>query len=214
MSREWDGDRAGGGLDLDGGEAVLLLSPTNAPAGEERCVDLLTVEEPDRENLLVVTVTGSADDRLDAWRRHARERLPRRTAVVSVGESTRSAAAGSEGATTHLPGTGVSVETVANPGDLTGVGMRLSERLRGWADHDERTVVCFHSIDPLLQYVDLSRLFRFLHVLTGRLRTIGAVAHFHLDPSAHDPQTVDILLHLFDAAVEVDGSGRTTIRGG
>jgi hypothetical protein len=213
MSGEWDDERAGGGLDLDGGETVLLLSPTNAPAGEERCVDLLTVAEPDRENLLLVTVTGSADDRLDAWRLHAGERLPRRTAVLSVGESTRSAAVGG-GGESHLPGTGVSVETVSNPGDLTGVGMRLSERLRTWADSDGRTVVCFHSIDPLLQYVDLSRLFRFLHVLTGRLRTIGAVAHFHLDPSAHDPQTVDTLLHLFDAAVEVDEDGRTTVRGG
>lgn len=206
-----------GEVDVDDGTAVLLLAPANSPVGEECCVDLLTVESPERENLLVVAVAESVDDRIDAWRRHAGDQLPRRTAVVSVGGSTRSATGADAGGGADgsvLPGTGVAVETVANPGDLTGIGIRLSERLGAWADDDARTVVCVHSLDALLQYADLQRLFRFLHVLTGRLRTIGAVAHFHLDPSAHDQQTLATLLQLFDAAVEVDDEGETTVRQG
>lgn len=201
-----------GELDVEDGTAVLLLAPANSPVGEECCVDLLTVAAPERENLLVVT-TGSVDDRVDAVCRRTGGRLPRRTAVVSVGGSTRSAAGADVGGGPLL-GTDVVVETVANPGDLTGIGMRVSEHLGAWTDDDARTVVCVDSLDALLQHADLSRLFRFLHVLTGRLRTTGAVAHCHLDPTAHDAQTVDTLLQLFDAAVEVDDEGETSVRQG
>ena len=75
------------------------------------------------------------------------------------------------------------------------------------ADENEHIAVCFNSITSLLQYADLQRGFRFLHVVTGRVKTVGGVGHFHIDPDAHDAQTLATLKGLFDAVVEVNDDG-------
>ncbi|GGL64608.1 hypothetical protein GCM10009039_23180 [Halocalculus aciditolerans] len=48
----------------------------------------------------------------------------------------------------------------------------------------------------------MERAFQFLHVMTVKLSREGAVAHYHLDPDAHDKQTVGTLTQLFDAVLE------------
>lgn len=100
---------------------------------------------------------------------------------------------------TGLPD-GVSATTV-NPTDLTGIGMKLTQYLTDWGQ-TEATTVCFDSITELLQYTDLKSLFRFLRVVTRRIEYVGGVAHFHMDPSAHDRQTLATMSSLFDAVVE------------
>jgi len=105
------------------------------------------------------------------------------------------------------------VETISDPGDLIGLGIAISKYLSNWEGSPNQTVVCFHSLTPLLQYGNLQRVFRFLHVLTGPLKSIDAVAHFHLDPHAHDEQTINTLSQLFDVIVEHD-NGDYTVRTG
>jgi hypothetical protein len=73
------------------------------------------------------------------------------------------------------------------------------------------TMVSFDSLTSLLQYVELQRAFRFLHVLANRVKTAGAVAHFHMDPGAHDEQAMATLSSLFDAVAEFD-DGEWSIR--
>jgi hypothetical protein len=94
------------------------------------------------------------------------------------------------------------VAQVADPGDLQRLGLTISDHLAG-LDTDERTTLCFHSLSALLQYVDLRRGYRFLHTLIGRLDSVEASSHYHLDPEAHDEQTVATLRPLFDAVVDV-----------
>jgi hypothetical protein len=65
--------------------------------------------------------------------------------------------------------------------------------------------VCFGSLTKLLQYVDLKTAFRFLHVMTRQVKQVGAVAHFHIAPDAHDEQTLATIQSLFDRIVD----GRT-----
>jgi hypothetical protein len=52
----------------------------------------------------------------------------------------------------------------------------------------------------MLQYVELDQAFRFLHVVTDRLADADAMAHFHVDPGAHDDETIETLTSLFDGA--------------
>jgi hypothetical protein len=78
-------------------------------------------------------------------------------------------------------------------------------------DEDEHIVFCFDGVTSLLQYADLQRAFRFLHVVTGRVKTVGGVGHYHLDPEAHDTQTLATLKGLFDAVIEVEDDGTWTI---
>lgn len=64
--------------------------------------------------------------------------------------------------------------------------------------------MCFHSITALLQYADLSCVFRFLHVLTRHVDTVDGVAHYHIDPTAHDAQTLATIETLFDTVIEYE----------
>lgn len=188
---------------------ILLLTSTLGSADGKACIDLLTVTEPDRENVLSITFTQSADDRLSLWQSYVPD-LPAHAGIITVDVLTRSASTNDAPPAQNIP-TPIAVESVSDPGDLTGLGIAISEFLSNWEGAPNQTVVCFHSLTPLLQYADLQRVFRFLHVLTGRLESAGAVAHFHLDPHAHDEQTLGTLSQLFDVVVEHD-AGDYTVR--
>jgi hypothetical protein len=94
---------------------------------------------------------------------------------------------------------------------LTGLGIQISEILQQWQNNDNRSVACFHSLTALLQYSDVQTVYKFLHVLTGRFATAGVAAHFHLDPGAHDDQTINTLKSLFDGIAEF-GDGEWSVR--
>lgn len=183
---------------LGDASTVLLLARAVSDDENAACTALLTVEPPEREAVMVITFTQSPADRLDIWQRHVDE-LPATFGVIGVGERSRDARTPD-----HAD---VTVKTIRTPGDLTGVGVAVSELTGEWIQEAHRPVVCFHSVTVLLQYADLQQAFRFLHTLTGRLEEIDAVAHFHLDPSAHDEQTLKTLRPLFDAVVEVPVEG-------
>ncbi|WP_144904996.1 DUF7504 family protein [Halobellus captivus] len=92
------------------------------------------------------------------------------------------------------------VETVANPSNLTGVGMKSTPYISDWTN----PIVAVDSLTVLLQYADSQSVYRFLHVLTTRLRAADATGLFFLDPMVHDDQTVELLKTLFDAVVECE----------
>lgn len=181
---------------------VLLLVPSMDARNEEACTSLLTVPDPGESNVLNVTFGGSPDDRIEIWRRHVGDELPAKAAIVSVGEGNRSAVAARTGAERFEDR--VALEFVSDPGDLTGLGMRITERLGEWDGDGNRNVACFHSLTALLQYADLERSYRFLHVLTGHFESSDTLAHYHMDPGAHDEQTINTMKTLMDAVIEVD----------
>ena len=96
------------------------------------------------------------------------------------------------------------VEYVSSPADLTGIGIGVSEQLRRFgAEGADGTRICFYSMSTLLMYAELETVFRFLHVLSGRVDSIGALALFALDPTIHAESTVNTLKQLFDGIIEV-----------
>ena len=202
METEGHDERASLHDEVEPGACVLFLAPSLHTGTEDGCLDLLSLDAPAEQNVLWVTYTRSPDDCVQDWMAHA-DAEPGNVQFVNVGETTRSASARTgDGASSAV--SWQAVETLANPGDLTGLGIKLSEVLKQWEDNDNRTVACFDSLTALLQYADLQRAFRFLHVVTGRVKTAEGVGHYHLDPEAHDRQTLATLKGLFDAVVEVD----------
>lgn len=106
-------------------------------------------------------------------------------------------------ATTHIdrePEISFRSTTVADPGDLTGLGIRIGECLEAW-EH-QPAVVTFDSVTTMLQYADTKRVFQFLHVLTSRLENAGVMSVFYMDPEAHDDQTVSTIRSLFQSVYE------------
>lgn len=195
----------------EGGGSVLLLAPALDRRTEAACTELSCPHEPSEVKLLCVSLDGSVDDVLDRWNRHLGS-PPGRLAVVTTGDGIRSTEAVS-GGDAPIPGEGgtpvaeaVSTTFVSDAGDLTGLGIKVSQCLSAW-DGEDDLAVCVRSLTTLLQFSELKRVFRFVHVLTQRLKSAGAVAHFHMDPAAHDGQTLATLESLFDAVYELDADG-------
>jgi hypothetical protein len=189
--------------ELDDAANILLLAPSMGRHGRDGGMEMLARTAPEQTNVLAVTYTETATEFAERWNERCGAN-PARGGVVAVGES--------EG---HIDNPAWAVRTVENPSDLTGVGIELSELLSGMANaagEEEHIAVCFNSITSLLQYADVQRAFRFLHVVTGRVKTVGGVGHYHIDPEAHDRKTLATLKGLFDAVVEIDEDGNWDIQ--
>lgn len=186
-------------LDASGGPSgrnELLLSPTTMDRADQACAEQLRRPDGGPGAVVLVTLTDSPDERLRFLRDHDAE-SPASVSVVCAGESRRG------GSVTSQHGT---VRTVKDPGDLARLGVGISDALAEGGD-GYSTTVCFHSVTALLQFAELPRVFRFLYTLAGRVASSGARAHYHLDPNAHDEQTVTTLTPLFDSVVEVTEDG-------
>lgn len=190
---------------LAGVNNTLLLAPSFVGDEEGTCIDLLRQGPSEAQNVLLVSYTKSPDAQLRRWREHT-DGQPANLGIVTVEDSTRSVAAvGGDAAMGAAAGPNGPVETVSSPNDLTGLGIRITEFLTNWNGSEDGgdIAVCFDSLTALLQYVELETAYEFLHIITGRLTAVDATAHFHMDPGAHDDQTIESIVSLMDAAVEV-----------
>jgi hypothetical protein len=178
---------------------VLLRAPTLSDAKQSICPSL---HADDDVNLCVVSLSGTPDRILDTWGRYGG--LPSKVGIVTADETRSAAAADTPSAMVGPDGTTVSTTTVSEPGDLTGIGIKVGQCLSAWRDDDATTVVCFDSLTTLLQYADLQRVFRFLHMLTRQIENTGALGSFHIDPAAHDDRAVSTVENLFSDQFEYD----------
>ena len=187
------------GVDLEGTSNILVLVTSLDDTARESYYETLLPDEPSEVDVLAVDYRRTPDQYLDEWERYVDDQ-PRRCGIVRVDEST-----GSDGDETEVgPG---AVAAVESPTDLTGLGIKVGNYLENYGSSD--TVVTYDSLTMLLQYVELERAFRFLHVLTNRVQDADAVAHYHMDPKAHDEQVMATLSSLFDAVAKFeDGEWR------
>lgn len=92
------------------------------------------------------------------------------------------------------------VRYVGSPGEVTDLGIRVGGYLRDLARRGlpgRRVGVV--SLSTMLMYVELRRLFRFVHVLTGKVQATDSLGVAVLQPS--DPAALDRLAPLFDGVV-------------
>lgn len=160
---------------------------------------LATADSVDETNVLLVTY-GYGHDRL---RRMWHERVvdqPAAFGTICIGNAT-----GVGVTETVKPvskrGRDIAV-TIGSPNHLVELGITISLYLEDWTAG--RTIVCFHSLEALLATTDTETAFRFLHVLTGRITSAGAVGRFSLDPDALDERTGRTLEPMFDVVSSVE----------
>jgi hypothetical protein len=176
------------------GTNVLVLAPSLSDEKAGTCQELLDGEPLAELDVLRITYSDAPEELVAEWRDHHGE-LPGRMGIIVVGDQP-----GGHGGDAALP-EDVFV-TTANPNDITGLGMRLNNYLND-GEPDSQLVVCFDSITEMLQFAEMQPVFKFLHMFVGQLRDVDAIGHFHLDPGAHDNQTVSRLKPLFDDAVDL-----------
>lgn len=174
--------------DADG--SVLVTASSGDRPGGDLCIEAVA-SAPGETDALVVALTSTPNRWLERYRARV-DRPPANLGFVTTEDTVR-ASRDSEG--------DIAVRTVSNPGDLTGLGMAISDYLSEWHGDGNRLVVCLGRLTPLFQYTDMTRLYRFLHVITQRIKHAGGVAYLYLDPAAHDEKTVATLRSLADHIV-------------
>ncbi len=179
---------------IDGAATVLLERPSMG-GDRDVCTGLLTrdVSEP---SVLFVSFMRQANACIDQW--ETTGEAATNLGVIAVGD------AGGGGTSRN----DAVVESVSSASDLTGLGIKIGQFLSEW---DSPIVICFDSITSMLQYVDFETAYEFLHAISGQVKAADARAHFHIDPGAHDRQTLDGITTLFDASISV-GDGEPTAR--
>lgn len=194
-------DRAGIGsapadlLDRIGGARNVLLDlPATAPAETAACSRLLPRVAPAHADVIQISYTRSPASCVDDWQAETPQ-IPDRHLVVAVGDRASPLTDPSELATEPT------VETVSDPRDFTSLGVVLTDTLDRWDGSSNQVAVCFDSLTALLESADSQQVFRFLHVLTSQFAHADALAHYHIDSTAHESRTVNSLRPLFDAVV-------------
>lgn len=197
---------------LRGVANVLVLSDgLDSDARASYYETLLPADPPDLR-VFAIEYQRGPDGWLEEWRTHVGT-PPAESTIVSVDDCTRSAATGGGPAVYDRDGTGSAVSVVESPDDLTGLGITVGGHLEQWEGGEGPALLTLDSLTVLLQYVDLKRAFRFLHVVVNRVEGVGAAGHYHMDPAAHDERTVATLASVFDAvARHEDGEWTFTTR--
>lgn len=210
-------DRSGLSGDLEPPAVLLLELPRFDDRDTASCLDLLTAEAPAAERLLIVSVTETIGKTHRRWDDHVGEH-PAAFSVVSASFAENAPGTGARGAGPpddggdESPGPDAEPSDAAwlttyhvdDPGDLTGLGVTISNQLAEWADAEEQVVVCFRSLTTTLQYVSTPELVRFLSELRKHLEAAGAIAHFHVDPQAVEEQTLAAIRSVVDGTVVDD----------
>ena len=98
------------------------------------------------------------------------------------------------------------VKFASSPSDMTGVGVKVSSLLEKFRDKrgNKGNRVLVDSVSTLLMYSNLETVFRFLHVFTGRIRSIDGLGIFVIDSGMHDEKDYLTLRQLFDGVVEIE----------
>jgi KaiC/GvpD/RAD55 family RecA-like ATPase len=107
----------------------------------------------------------------------------------------------------------------SSPNDLTGMGISTGNALSAIYATGDRPRIVVDSLSTLLQYNSLERVYRFLHVMNGRVCAVDGVTIQIIHADAHTDREVATLAHLFDSVVDVtdgtsDGTDAVDVRTG
>lgn len=111
------------------------------------------------------------------------------------------------------------VEYANSPDNLTRIGVKFTDIVEVFQEHpiDGQTGVGVHSLSQLLMHSDLKKVYQFLQVLTGQIRSAGWFGAAVIDISDSDDERYETLSHHFDGMVETRendaGSREYRVRG-
>ncbi len=101
------------------------------------------------------------------------------------------------------------IRYVSSPVDLTGISVKVNDLLEEfWKKEQIRSIgVVIESLSALLMYSNLQTVFRFLHVFSGRIRSVDAAGMYLIEEGMHDPRTQVTLKQLFQGVIETKDEG-------
>lgn len=191
---------------IDDASNVLLVGPAGLPVEHDICSKLCDVDTNGKRRRLLITTEQSADERLDALRPYTDEPFDETTIIV-VGDQVRSNDS-SEPSAQQVGDETVVIEALHDPMDLTRLGVLINKYM---GEGERPPVICFHTLNGILQFVGIEKMFRFLHILQARVRSVGGQAHYQIDPESVEDQAVSTLRSLFDFTIWYDEDGSISV---
>ncbi|RDZ63975.1 hypothetical protein C5B90_12775 [Haloferax sp. Atlit-12N] len=182
---------------------ILIVGPAETAAEYSLCTQLMTGDSG-AANQLLVSVETTPEEQLNILNNYRVGSVENQTliSVQSYDASGRIDAA-------DLP---ITIRTVTKATDLRRIGLLITKSLNEWGESSVQSTLCVHSLSDLIAAVNNNqRVFRFLHILTNRISSAGARAHYHVDPARHDDQTLRTFKSLFDAAIEFEADGSLSL---
>lgn len=180
---------------VESGTNILVTGPS---LGGLRDLLMALLVGADDEGTMLVAADVSATEALEDLERAGGDVDPARVSVIDCAYDDDQAL-------------GDHVRGVASPADLTGIGMEFSslyERL--YADGYDQVRTGIYTLAPLLLYVDDVRaVFRLLHTVTGRIRSVDGLGVCAIDPGAQDERALKSIGQAFDGRIDLrsDESG-------
>lgn len=199
-----DGVTPGGPTDVPSGTNLLLIGDETSGV-DTLTYRLLATAATLRESVVLLTTVGTAKTHVEAYQSALDD--PTDLDHLFVVDGSRS---GPERETGPLSPT--NVEAASSPGDVTGLGVGLSNHLR--SIQSDRARVGFISLSPVVESLGPEKAFAFCHVLTSRIRNADLLGLFVVDPTRHEAEHVRILQSLVDGSVRVRSTddGRSQVR--
>jgi KaiC/GvpD/RAD55 family RecA-like ATPase len=184
---------------VEPGTSVLVSGPVHG--GQfGLCLDVLAGDPGESTGAVLVSTDTRAGTVRSEFRRRAGTDAP--LFVVDA----RSGGAGEGGSD------GPQVRTVSSPSDLTGIGIGVVNGLDALQRRGaHRAGLGVDSVSTLVQYLDVTTVFKFLHTVTGRCAATDVTCVGTLNAPVHDERTVNLVASAFDVHVRIredeDGNG-------
>jgi len=183
------------------GAALLVVGNVPNQSYAQVCSHMLGDDNAATRRRLFISTDTDVPSVADRFAVHHTELLPEITKQLTWNSGSRSAASPPQSASSQVP-------SVSVDGDQLGkFGVAISEAITEFDEAADgldpaELRVCFDSLQTLLSDHNRESVFRFLHVLIGRLQTVNAMSHFHL-PIDWESEAVQLFSELFDATVEL-----------
>ncbi|POG55451.1 DUF7504 family protein [Haloferax marisrubri] len=182
---------------------ILIVGPAETATEYSLCTKLMTGDSGSA-NQLLVSVETTPEEQLNILNNYRVGSVENQT-LISVQSYD---ASGSVDAA-DLP---ITIKNVTKATDLRRIGLLITKSLNEWGESPVQSTLCVHSLSNLIAAVDNDqRVFRFLHILTNRIDSAGARAHYHVDPARHDDQTLRTFKSLFDTTIQFDADGSLSL---
>jgi KaiC/GvpD/RAD55 family RecA-like ATPase len=185
------------------GTSLLVAGPALAGT-EDLALRLLVGGERAGEGALFIAVDDSGEELLAAYESVGGTFDRQRMAAIECGSPMES--------------TDENIRSVRSPSDLTGIGIEYSSLYEGlFGEGIQRVRTGLFSVSTLLMYADeIQPVYRFLHTLTGRVRTADGFGVCVIDPTSVDDRTLSSITQTFDGRVdlrETEGGKELRVRG-
>jgi KaiC/GvpD/RAD55 family RecA-like ATPase len=103
------------------------------------------------------------------------------------------------------------IKIANSPADLTGINVKISQFFEGFfiKMNVHNVQVHIDSLSTILMYSNIQVVFRFLHVLTGRIKAAGAIGIYVVDSGMHDETEITTLKQLCNGVIEIKSENDT-----